>query len=411
MKSLTRRSPFAQIAAFLIGSMFIVGIAACGSDTQPTADSADDTPEVATKTETEAESAAPADETKSTGFPDTFESETFDGFGDSTGFAGTTFAHGTFDTREYEGKPIVVNFWFPSCPPCRAELEHFEEVYQEFGEPSGSDIQFVGVQQLGLDSIEDGADLFAELGVTFPGLPDNASSIQIAYSVFSYPTTVFLDRNHNEHRVWQGAIDKENLAEIVQELAAGGSVQIEEESQPAEGEAVAVDLKSDADKAEDPELMVPETIYADTETFAGFGDAPGFKGDTFNHGPFDLSRHEGKPVVINFWFPSCPPCRAEIPNFEHAYQTWGAPGKDQIVFIGVQAVGFDTAADGVEFLGKMKATYPAIPDVGSAIHLAYQITSAPTTFFLDRDHNVLSVHQGYIRHTQLQDMLVQLVEA
>ena len=59
----------------------------------------------------------------------------------------------------------------------------------------------------------------------------------------------------------------------------------------------------------------------------------------------------------------------------------------------------------------MKASYPAIPDVGSAIHFAYQITSAPTTFFLDRDHNVLSVHQGYIRHTQLQDMLVQLVEA
>ena len=136
------------------------------------------------------------------GFPESFESATVDGLGDTKGFYGTTFAHGTFDTRELAGKPIVINFWFPSCPPCRAELEHFEEVYQEFGEPSGSDIQFVGVQQLGLDSIEDGAALFEELGVTFPGLPDNASAIQIAYNVFSYPTTVFLDRNHNEHRVW-----------------------------------------------------------------------------------------------------------------------------------------------------------------------------------------------------------------
>ena len=140
------------------------------------------------------------------------------------------------------------------------------------------------------------------------------------------------------------------------------------------------------------------------------GDAPGFKGDTFHHGSFDLSEHEGKPVVINFWFPSCPPCRAEIPNFEHAYQTLGTPGTGQIVFVGVQAVGFDTAADGVEFLGKMKANYPAIPDVGSSIHLAYQITAAPTTFFLDRDHNVLSVHQGYIKHNQLQDILDQLIE-
>ena len=75
--------------------------------------------------------------------------------------------------ENYAGKPIVINFWFPSCPPCRAELEHFEEVYQEFGQPSGSDVQFVGIQQLGLDSIEDGAALFDEIGVTFPGLPDN----------------------------------------------------------------------------------------------------------------------------------------------------------------------------------------------------------------------------------------------
>ena len=246
MKSLARRSSVSTIAVFLLATVLFVAVAACGSDTESSTDTSDQTTEVAPKAETKTE--APAAETKSSGMPDEFESETFKGLGDTEGFAGTTFAHGTFDTRDYEGKPIVVNFWFPSCPPCRAELEHFEEVYQEFGEPSGSDIQFVGVQQLGLDSIEDGAALFDELGVTFPGLPDNASSIQIAYSVFSYPTTVFLDRNHNEHRVWQGAIDKENLAEIVQELAAGGSLQIEEESQPAEGDAVAVDLESGADE-------------------------------------------------------------------------------------------------------------------------------------------------------------------
>ena len=127
-------------------------------------------------------------------FPESFESATVDGLGDTKGFHGTTFAHGTFDTRELAGKPIVVNFWFPSCPPCRAELGHFENVYQQFGEPSGGDVQFVGIQQLGLDSIEDGAELFDEVGVTYPGLPDNGSAIQIGYNIFSYPTTVFLDR-------------------------------------------------------------------------------------------------------------------------------------------------------------------------------------------------------------------------
>ena len=404
MKVRTRRPRFLIIATLLIASMFFAAASACGSEPVEPADTPEPEPTVVPVSDEATADSMPM------GFPESFESATVDGLGDTKGFYGTTFAHGTFDTRELSGKPIVINFWFPSCPPCRAELEHFEEVYQEFGEPSGSDIQFVGIQQLGLDSIEDGAALFEELGVTFPGLPDNASAIQIAYNVFSYPTTVFLDRNHNEHRVWQGAIDKENLAEIVQELAAGGSVQIEEDSQPAEGDAVAVDLSTDQSAVAEAGLAEPELVYADTQVFAGLGDAPGFKGDTFHHGSFDLSEHEGKPVVINFWFPSCPPCRAEIPNFEHAYKTLGPPGSDQVVFVGVQAVGFDTAADGLEFLGKMGANYPAIPDVGSSIHLAYQITAAPTTFFLDRDHNVLSVHQGYIKHNQLQDILDQLIE-
>ena len=397
-----RRSLILTIAALLIASMSFVAASACGSEPEQPADTPEPDPTVVPASDEAAADSMPM------GLPESFESATVDGLGDTKGFHGTTFTHGTFDTRELAGKPIVINFWFPSCPPCRAELGHFENVYQQFGEPAGGDVQFVGVQQLGLDSIEDGAALFDELGVTFPGLPDNGSAIQIGYKIFSYPTTVFLDRNHNEHRVWQGAIDEENLAEIVQEIAEAGSTQIEEDPQPEEGDSVSVNLEADG---EDAELTEPELVYADTQVYAGLGDAPGFNGDTFHHGHFDLSEHQGKPVVINFWFPSCPPCRAEIPNFEHAYQTLGPPGTDQIVFVGVQAVGFDTAADGVEFLGKMKANYPAIPDIGSSIHIAYQITGAPTTFFLDKDHNVLSVHQGYIKHNQLQDILSQLIEA
>ncbi len=397
-----RRSLILNIAALLIASMSFVAASACGSEPEQPADTPEPDPTVVPASDEAAADSMPM------GLPESFESATVDGLGDTKGFHGTTFTHGTFDTRELAGKPIVINFWFPSCPPCRAELGHFENVYQQFGEPAGGDVQFVGVQQLGLDSIEDGAALFDELGVTFPGLPDNGSAIQIGYKIFSYPTTVFLDRNHNEHRVWQGAIDEENLAEIVQEIAEAGSTQIEEDPQPEEGDSISVNLEADG---EDAELTEPELVYADTQVYAGLGDAPGFNGDTFHHGHFDLSEHQGKPVVINFWFPSCPPCRAEIPNFEHAYQTLGPPGTDQIVFVGVQAVGFDTAADGVEFLGKMKANYPAIPDIGSSIHIAYQITGAPTTFFLDKDHNVLSVHQGYIKHNQLQDILSQLIEA
>ena len=37
---------------------------------------------------------------------------------------------------------------------------------------------------------------------------------------------------------------------------------------------------------------------------------------------FRLSDLKGHPVVVNFWVPSCPPCRAEMPDLEAAFQTY-----------------------------------------------------------------------------------------
>ena len=70
-----------------------------------------------------------------------------------------------------------------------------------------------------------------------------------------------------------------------------------------------------------------------------------------------LSDLVGKPVVLNHWFPSCPPCVAEMPDFEVAYQKY----KDQVVFIGVQNMGVDTAENGQEFVNDWASTTPSAP--------------------------------------------------
>ena len=75
---------------------------------------------------------------------------------------------------------------------------------------------------------------------------------------------------------------------------------------------------SDANPAADFEL----TLYANAEHQAG---------DTIT-----LSQFEGQPVVLNFWFPSCPPCVAEMPDFEKAYQKHKDDG---LKMIGIQLLG------------------------------------------------------------------------
>ena len=120
---------------------------------------------------------------------------------------------------DFMGRPVVINFWFPSCPPCVAEMPEFEEAYQQFKEDG---VQFIGVQLLGLDTVEDGQTFVNRLKVNYALGPDDSGDsfgdILRNYSVSSFPTTVFIDRNQNINRTWAGPLNLEKLEELIQEI-------------------------------------------------------------------------------------------------------------------------------------------------------------------------------------------------
>ena len=130
---------------------------------------------------------------------------------------GETFTHGDFSLDQHEGKPVLINFWFPSCPPCRAEMPDLQAAYEKYGD----DVAFIGVQQLGLDSAANGQAFTRDLGLTYPNMPDVGSTIQFGYEVFSFPSTIFLDKNHNIARTWTGIIGEEQLGEQLDALLTG----------------------------------------------------------------------------------------------------------------------------------------------------------------------------------------------
>jgi len=115
-----------------------------------------------------------------------------------------------------------------------------------------------------------------------------------------------------------------------------------------------------------------------------------------------LSQYLGQPLVVNFWFPSCPPCRAEMPDLEQTFQNHKADG---VVFIGVQLLGLDTAADGQAFIDEVGVTYAVGPDEGSDVTRGYKITSFPTTFFLDKDHRVVRKWTGILSGEKMEELV------
>jgi cytochrome c biogenesis protein CcmG/thiol:disulfide interchange protein DsbE len=137
--------------------------------------------------------------------------------GNAPPITGETFEDGNFSLDQHAGKPVLVNFWFPSCPPCRAEMPDLQASYEKYGEQ----VAFIGLQQLGLDSTANGHAFVRELGLTYPNMPDVDSLIQVNYEVFSYPATIFLDKNHNIARTWTGIIGEEQINEQLAALLAG----------------------------------------------------------------------------------------------------------------------------------------------------------------------------------------------
>ena len=116
---------------------------------------------------------------------------------------------------DFEGTPTVLNFWYPSCGPCRVEMPDFEEASHKYDD---DDLKFLAVQVPGFDSAEDGQAFVDELGLTFSiGHTENAMVVG-DFKVIGFPSTVFLNDNHEIVRTWSGALDAEKLEELVQEL-------------------------------------------------------------------------------------------------------------------------------------------------------------------------------------------------
>ena len=132
-------------------------------------------------------------------------------------FGNTNYtADDTLTLSELEGLPVVLNFWFPSCPPCVAEMPDLEASFQEHKDTG---LAFIGVQLVGVDSEQNGQEFVDRLGVTYALGPDREGDIAFQkYEVQGFPTTFFLDSNHGIVRKWSGPLNREKLEELVAEI-------------------------------------------------------------------------------------------------------------------------------------------------------------------------------------------------
>lgn len=96
-----------------------------------------------------------------------------------------------------------------------------------------------------------------------------------------------------------------------------------------------------------------------------------------------LSEFFGKPIVLNFWASWCGPCKSEMPDFEEAYQKYGADV--QFIMVNLTDGGYETLATAKSFVESSGFTFPVYYDTASEGANTYGISSIPRTYFIDAE--------------------------
>ena len=100
-----------------------------------------------------------------------------------------TLAGDTFATADLIGRPLVVNFWYSTCAPCKRELPAFAAVQAKLGDQ----VRFVGVDTL---PPSDHEEAFArDRGVKYELLYDPNGELTTAVGIANSPQTLFIDAN------------------------------------------------------------------------------------------------------------------------------------------------------------------------------------------------------------------------
>jgi cytochrome c biogenesis protein CcmG/thiol:disulfide interchange protein DsbE len=120
-----------------------------------------------------------------------------------------------------------------------------------------------------------------------------------------------------------------------------------------------------------------------------------------------LSDYRGKVVLLNFWATWCGPCKMEIPwfiEFEQKHKDQGF----SILGVAMDDGGWD---DVKPYIERRKVNYRVLMGNDSVSEMYGGIDSLPTTFLLDREGRIASVHIGLVSQSDYQNEINALLQA
>lgn len=93
---------------------------------------------------------------------------------------------------DLRGQAVLINLWATWCPPCRAEMQSIEKVYQEYKDQG---FTVLAVNMTRQDDASAILPFVREQALTFPVLLDERGEVGAAYQLRSLPSSYFVRRD------------------------------------------------------------------------------------------------------------------------------------------------------------------------------------------------------------------------
>ncbi|MFC2005487.1 redoxin domain-containing protein [Chloroflexota bacterium] len=96
----------------------------------------------------------------------------------------------TIYLSNFQGKPVLINFWTTWCPPCRNEMPYMQQIHEEW---SGK-----GLVLLAIDIGERSStveEFMQSYNLSLPVLLDTERVVTKKYGINAIPVTFFIDKD------------------------------------------------------------------------------------------------------------------------------------------------------------------------------------------------------------------------
>ncbi|MEA4924515.1 MAG: TlpA disulfide reductase family protein [Syntrophomonadaceae bacterium] len=159
-----------------------------------------------------------------------------------------------------------------------------------------------------------------------------------------------------------------------------------------------------------------QSTQPETTTDSGTGPSKAVKGklapeislDDLNGQPVKLSDYRGKVVILNFWASWCRPCKSEMPDLDEAAREFSQGSGAVLLTVNLTDGSRETAETARKYVADNRLALTVLLDTQSRAANAYNITSIPTTYIIDRQGVVVNSVAGPTTKAALKQYVEQL---